>query len=152
MLFSVCFPTQPTRCFRLKTPNTSHRSSKCTGGNRQQEVIEVGEVILVIGVFVQGVSLTKSCRVRRNISSLSCPEHLYSTSCTFTHICRGRFIVKVSVFTFGVFLCTIQGINPHDQLDWTKKCIRENSQSTHIEQNQKQEDVKLGTVTSPPPL
>lgn len=30
------------------------------------------------------------------------------------------------MFTFGVFLCTIQGINPHDQLHLRKKCMQGN--------------------------
>lgn len=53
---SMCVFTQLTRCFQLKMPNTNHWSSECTGAMcskaRMWPVIEVGEVLLVIGAFV----------------------------------------------------------------------------------------------------
>lgn len=66
--------TQLTRCFRLNMPNISHQSSECTSAMcskaRMWPVIDVGEVILVIGAFVQGVSAAKSCITQHNVSSL----------------------------------------------------------------------------------
>lgn len=90
----------------------------------------------MIGAFVQGVSVTKSCIPQHNVSSLSCPEHLDSTSCPL-HTYREADLLSreeclPSVYSFVPSRGSTHTTNYICERN-ACRVIRGNSQSTYID-------------------
>lgn len=90
----------------------------------------------MIGAFVQGASVTKSCIPQHNVSSLPCPEHLDSTSCPLHTYREADLLSREECLPSVYSFVPSRGSTHTTSYIWERnvcRVIRGNSQSTYIE-------------------